>query len=186
MTKYPGTMFVLALCILLEVTCDFFPEFRNFLALHPGGWAAPLQIITYQFAHAGWEHLIGNFCYGLPFMAFLESKIGKKKFLEFYVLCGISSAVFMALLAGPVGIIGASGSIFGCMVGACLAFGNDFRLDHAMALVLLLARLIPQLAMAPAGNIYGIAFYGHVGGAIGGLVLAHRFYASHAVSPEVK
>ncbi|HRH37430.1 MAG TPA: rhomboid family intramembrane serine protease [Flavobacteriales bacterium] len=53
----------------------------------------PWQFVTYMFMHAGLFHLLGNM-FGLFFLgAPLEYRWGSKRFLQFYVICGIGAAV---------------------------------------------------------------------------------------------
>jgi len=176
MKKYPATTFLLATSLFLQVLFTLFPSTMDFFAFNPSagpfGW---IGLITYQVSHGSWSHLIGNFTFGLPFLVFLEGKLGRKKLLEFYFLCGLAAALFNLHLYGPTSCIGSSGSIFGIMVGACLAFGESVQ-EHLVALAFLLALLLPQLALAPFQAFVGVAFYAHIGGAIGGILLASRLY----------
>lgn len=137
----------------------------------------PVNLISYQLSHGGWAHLLGNFTFGLPFMLYLESKLGKKKFLEYYTSCGLFAAAFHLLLSGSSGgVIGSSGSIFGCMVGACLMYGET-KEDHILAVAFLLLMLIAQLASATSNPFSMVAYWGHIGGGIGALILSARAYS---------
>jgi membrane associated rhomboid family serine protease len=79
------------------------------------------RYVTYQYLHGGVWHIVGNmlgvFFFGPP----LERLWGSRRFLLFYTLCGVVGGLvfaFMQLLAGPGSLIGASGSVLGC-IGAC-------------------------------------------------------------------
>lgn len=74
-------------------------------------------------------------------------------------------------------MLGASGAIFGCAVGACLEFGET-KLDHTLALLLAAVMLVPQIAMGPDGALMGIAYYAHVGGALGALMMSKWLYSA--------
>jgi membrane associated rhomboid family serine protease len=175
MTKYPATVFVLLTCIALQCICTALPQARDFLAFTGGSWMSLFQAITYQFAHANWAHLIGNFMVGLPFMLYLESRLGKQRFLEFYLLCGMMSLmVHLVVMGGMWSLIGASGSIFGVIVGACLAFGET-RKDHLLALGFISVITVEQLGLA-ASSFSTTAFYGHLGGILCALLLSHTLY----------
>ncbi len=176
MKRYPATFFVLLMSVFVQLLCLTNPGLMETLAFRPAdgilGW---LGILTYQFDHTGWGHLIGNFSFGLPFMLFLEHRLGRVKMMEYYVACGITSAMLQLMLEGPQPLVGSSGSVMGCMVGACMAFG-DSTAEHILALSLLLCVLIPQLYMAPLGGLTGVAYYCHIGGALSGLLLSHRIH----------
>ena len=51
------------------------------------------SLFTSMFLHAGWLHLIGNMLYLWVFGRNIEDLIGPAKFLAFYILCGLASAV---------------------------------------------------------------------------------------------
>jgi membrane associated rhomboid family serine protease len=173
--NYPATLAILATSVVLECLCQLMPSLRATLALSLHLTLRSMaQLVTYQLSHGGWEHLLGNFAFGLPFMLFLEKRLGRNGFLKFYFATGVASALGHYLMTGSQGmLIGSSGSIFGVMVGACMAFGETVE-EHLLALGYMLALLLPQIAMAPIGAMLGIAVYGHVCGGLAGLCLSHR------------
>ena len=112
----------------------------------------PYQIFTHMFTHAGFSHILFNM-FGLwMFGRVLESVWGSKKFLLFYFVCGIGSAVAHMIvayfqyqpvldaleLAKATGqteyveqlqslggyAVGASGAVMGVMVGFAYLFPN--------------------------------------------------------------
>ena len=54
---------------------------------------APYQFITYMWLHASMWHLIGNMIAVLFFAPILESVWGPKRFLTFYLVCGIGAGL---------------------------------------------------------------------------------------------
>jgi membrane associated rhomboid family serine protease len=89
---------------------------------HPGYDKVPfLSSITSQFLHGGWLHLLGNMLFLLIFGNNVEDRMGRLKFLIFYLVSGIVAAYGFAL-ASPDSretLIGASGAIAG-VLGAYL------------------------------------------------------------------
>jgi membrane associated rhomboid family serine protease len=80
-----------------------------------------LSSITSQFLHGGWLHLLGNMLFLLIFGNNVEDRMGRLKFLIFYLVSGIVAAYGFAL-ASPDSretLIGASGAIAG-VLGAYL------------------------------------------------------------------
>ncbi len=80
------------------------------------------QILTAMFMHGGISHIFFNmyglYLFGKP----LEMRMGSRKFLFFYlatgVLANIASVIFFKFAtAQPVSLIGASGAIFGVLLG---------------------------------------------------------------------
>jgi membrane associated rhomboid family serine protease len=85
------------------------------------------RILTFQFLHANIEHLFFNMLSLYFFGPLVESWLGRKRFLAFYLLCGISGAGSyvilwrMGLVIGwsQTPLIGASAGIFGVLI-ACV------------------------------------------------------------------
>jgi membrane associated rhomboid family serine protease len=178
MKKYPATFFLLLTSIVVQFILSRHPSLMAYFAFNPSlGVLSILGLITHMVSHGSWGHLIGNFTFGLPFLLFLEHRLGKEKTLEFYFFSGVAAALLELLLAGGGMMIGSSGALFGVFAGACLAFGETTE-EHLLAVGVFLALFIQQLAYAPLGALFGIAFYAHVGGALGGLLLSHRLYSS--------
>lgn len=106
----------------------------NQAILHGQIW----RFITYQFLHAGFFHIFFNMIVLFFFGPMMEQWWGSKRFLAFYLLCGMAGAVvfsFMVWLApdfvlnlrnvpyaSEVPLIGASGALFGVLVGCALAY----------------------------------------------------------------
>ena len=112
----------------------------------------PYQVFTHMFTHAGLGHIFFNMFSLWMFGRALENIWGPKKFLLFYLLCGIGSAVAhmtmayfqyqpmlealeLAKAAGqteyieilqsqPIYAVGASGAVMGVLVGFAYLFPN--------------------------------------------------------------
>jgi membrane associated rhomboid family serine protease len=85
----------------------------------------PYQWLTSFFAHAGWEHLIGNMIFLWIFGLVVEGKLGWWRFLLCYMAIGLTQAALEQLImlhyTGDVpGSLGASGAIFGIMAMAAV------------------------------------------------------------------
>lgn len=89
----------------------------------------PYQLFTYMFAHGGFTHIFFN----MLMLAFtgpiLETFWGPKRFLLFYIVTGVGAAIFSVLIdlffGGGGGImLGASGAIYGILMGFGMLFPN--------------------------------------------------------------
>ena len=85
------------------------------LLLFPdGAWAT---IYTSMFLHGGWIHLLGNMLYLWIFGNGVEGRMGHRRYLLFYLLCGTLAALSQVAVApsstGPM--VGASGAIAGVL-----------------------------------------------------------------------
>jgi membrane associated rhomboid family serine protease len=146
-----------------------------------------------MFLHGGWLHLLGNMWFLWVFGSHVEDAMGPFKFLVFYLLCGIVSAVvqLMVSIGSPVPTLGASGAIAGVM-GAFLIlyprarvvtlifivfFITTFELPAAFMLVYWFAiQLLSGLAsFSSFTDGGGVAWFAHVGGFIAGILLLRVF-----------
>ena len=85
------------------------------------------RLITYQFLHGDFSHIFWNMI-GLFFLGpSLERQWGSRKFLAFYLSCGVAGGLFYILLvmtgflsAAPM--VGASGAILGVLTACAILF----------------------------------------------------------------
>ncbi|QDU70720.1 rhomboid family intramembrane serine protease [Mucisphaera calidilacus] len=129
------------------------------------------RFITYQFMHSpsDFTHILFNMI-GLYFFGpLLERTIGSRRFLAFYLLCGVSGAVVASLLGAIPGLIfmppeiplvGASGSLFGILAACAVLFPN--------MRVMLLFPPIPMTMRTMAFVFLGIAGLSVLAGAMNG------------------
>ncbi|HEY4110522.1 rhomboid family intramembrane serine protease [Puia sp.] len=128
----------------------------NLFALHDvhSAFFRPHQLITYMFLHGGWDHIFFNMFALWMFGAVLENYWGSKRFLIYYVICGIGAAVchlivlyiemaplmdqfhqiplqeqqellYSAEFRVNEATLGASGAIFGCLAAFGYLFPNS-------------------------------------------------------------
>lgn len=76
--------------------------------------AVILPLITHQFIHAGWLHILGNMLYLWIFGDNVEDKMGSGTYLVFYLVAGVVAALGQAIVA-PATMVGASGAIAGVL-----------------------------------------------------------------------
>ncbi len=82
--------------------------------------------LTAPFAHADWSHVLWNLFYFALCAPFLESLVGTRVFLAFYLAAGVLAAVpsFVALPHVGVHVLGASGAISACLGAFTWRFGR--------------------------------------------------------------
>jgi membrane associated rhomboid family serine protease len=90
----------------------------------------PYQLLTYMFAHSGFTHIFFNMLSLVFIGPILENFWGPKKFLLFYIVCGVGAGVFNIVVDRIFGVgaaevmLGASGAIYGILMGFGLMFPN--------------------------------------------------------------
>ncbi|MBR2144913.1 MAG: rhomboid family intramembrane serine protease [Akkermansia sp.] len=78
---------------IFEIACSY-SWFTCFL--EGGLW----RLITYQFVHANFGHILFNMWALYFFGPAVENAMTPKRFLAFYLACGVAGALFSSLLAG--------------------------------------------------------------------------------------
>ena len=80
-----------------------------------------LSILTAMFLHGGWLHLLGNLLYLFIFGNNVEDRLGRFRFLGFYLVSGYAATYLFALSTpdSTSTLVGASGAIAG-VLGAYL------------------------------------------------------------------
>jgi membrane associated rhomboid family serine protease len=94
MNLTPMVRNILFLNIAMFLLTMFSPQMDHILALHAfqSPQFQPWQIVTHIFLHAGFAHIFFNMFALISFGALLETFWGSKKFLTFYMICGIGAA----------------------------------------------------------------------------------------------
>jgi membrane associated rhomboid family serine protease len=148
-------------------------------------------IFTSMFMHGGILHIAGNMLFLWVFGNNIEDRLGRVKFIFFYLLAGLVALYSQALIdpGSTAPTIGASGAIAG-VLGAYALLHPQARvltlifiiffvtLVEIPALILLIIwfilQFIPALGQVTVqtGGGEGVAYFAHVGGFIFGLAVA--------------
>ncbi|MDL2322924.1 rhomboid family intramembrane serine protease [Bacteroidales bacterium OttesenSCG-928-A17] len=125
---------ILIINFIIWIACYIF-EFRgiylaNYLALYPiqTGLFRLHQLITFMFTQVDPWHMFFNMFAVYMFGRVLEQYWGAKRFLIYYMVCGIGSGLIQLLVCyltgSPDGTIGASGAVFGILLAFGMLFPN--------------------------------------------------------------
>jgi membrane associated rhomboid family serine protease len=141
------------------------------------------RFVTFQFLHSGGEHIFFNMLGLFFFGPMIESYLGSRRYLAFYLLCGIAGAVSYLVLWSLhilidfswTPLVGASAGIFGVLIAAA---------QVAPDTTVLIYGVLPMRLRMMAWILLGIAVYtvftaghnaggeaAHLGGAIAGFAL---------------
>ena len=146
------------------------------------------NLVSYQYLHGGWMHILGNMLFLWVFGDNVEDRLGKLKYFIFYTLCGIVAALIQALVYpnSLIPLIGASGAISGVLGAYAVLFPRAqiitlififFLVDIVAvpALVWIAAWFMMQFisAMVSATHLSmgGVAWFAHIGGCVTGVIL---------------
>jgi membrane associated rhomboid family serine protease len=140
-------------------------------------------LFTSMFMHGGWEHVLGNMLFLWIFGNNVEDRVGRKRFLLFYLLGGLAASG-LQLVAGPssdVPNIGASGAIAAVLGGYLLLYPTagvityipPFFFVPLPAVLFLVGWFGLQVLAASSVQVGsaggGVAYFAHIGGFLFGL-----------------
>src|SRR5688572_11496221 len=119
-----ATWGLVLLCVVVHFTVDFppvpggLPGTTRSDATY-GGYALdphafrPHQLITSQFLHADFFHLLGNMVFLFVFGRYVEDRLGWWRFLVVYFGCAVGGDLAYLAFGGKHPAVGASGAISG-------------------------------------------------------------------------
>jgi membrane associated rhomboid family serine protease len=164
-------------------------------------FVSTVPFISSMFIHAGFLHLLGNMWYLWIFGDNIEDRLGRGRFLLFYLSCGvIASLIHLAFNFGSdLPSVGASGAIAGILGAYLVTF------PHARILTLIPIFIFWQIIELPAILVLGfwfliqllsgtaaiavfsqsgggVAWWAHVGGFVAGMLLIKRMQRRRFIS----
>jgi len=168
-------------------------ELRDAVAAGEVALQPLLTLVTHQFLHGGWLHLLGNLLYLWIFGDGVEDRLGSARFLALYLAAGIVAALGQMAVA-PAPMVGASGAIAG-VLGAYLVVSPTARVRTLVFLGIFITVitlpaivvigewiLIQVLAglegmrLAPHRATENVAYVAHVAGFVAGIVLVRLLW----------
>jgi membrane associated rhomboid family serine protease len=164
--------------------------------IYPRRISPPLSLLLSLFMHGSWLHLLGNMLFLWIFGNNIEDRLGRIRFVFFYLLCGVGASLAHVLFNPDslVPVIGASGAISGVM-GAYLALFPTARVRTLVFVFILVTTMdIPAsvflviwfaFQFLSAGDGSGIAWMAHVGGFILGFLMVKLFLAGKKPAVEI-
>ncbi len=172
---------------------EFIVEFA-LTPVHVVQGAALYTLVTSMFLHSGFMHVFSNMLYLYIFGDNVEDIMGRKRFILFYLLCGLAASAAQIAVhpLSNVPNLGASGAVAGVLgaylimfprarVHCILIFGFFIRWITLPAVVVLGFWFVIQFFSGVASLPYvtqdagGVAYFAHMGGFVAGMVLIKMF-----------
>lgn len=134
------------------------------------------QLVTYQFLHGGFSHILFNMLGLWMFGVEIENVWGSRKFLYFYLICGVAGGLvhlFLSPLFGGITYtIGASGAIYGVLTAFALFFPNRyiflyFFIPVKAKYLIAFFIIINLFLISPTESV---ARFAHLGGALAAFI----------------
>ncbi len=147
-----------------------------------------LDLLTSQFLHVGWLHLLANMAYLWIFGNNIEDRLGRPGFLAFYLAAGVAAGLTQVLIdpASSIPLVGASGAIAATLGAYLVLFPAArilslvflvffYQLIQVPAVIVLgfwfILQLIDGVASLGTTAEGGVAFFAHIGGFVAGLLV---------------
>jgi len=165
----------------------------GYLTAFASGEGVPVEqaffpLLSSMFLHGGWLHLIGNMWYLWIFGDNVEDRLGHFRFLLFYILCGLIGNVahYLFNTGSALPAIGASGAVSGVLGAYLISYPRArilvlvplfffLQFIELPALVVLGFWLVLQFLNGAASLAHsaggGVAWWAHVGGFLGGMLI---------------
>lgn len=157
------------------------------------GWSA-VGLFGHMWLHVGYGHIIGNLVFLWVFGNAVCSKLGNILYLHVYIGAGLMAGIVHLLFDDRMAV-GASGAIFG-IIGTYLLlypFNSIKCLFWFLAYVrrfkiagfwIILLWVILNIIGAVSGYTGGAAYFAHIGGFVGGIVLTIILLKSKLVTRD--
>ncbi|SVA31754.1 uncharacterized protein METZ01_LOCUS84608 [marine metagenome] len=145
-----------------------------------------------MFMHGGLMHIIFNMWFLWIFGDNIESVLGHKRFVLFYLLCGVGAALVQIQIntGSQIPMVGASGAIAGVLGAYLIRFPR--ATVHVLVILIIFITFIRVPAMVVIGFWFlsnltaglgtlgieetgGTAWFAHLGGFVSGVVLNQIF-----------
>ena len=159
MPSLPPTTKALILACVAVFCIDLFVRLDAWFALWSigSGHFMPWQLLTYAALHGSFAHLFFNMIGLWLFGSDLERLWGRNRYLQFIavsvVVAGLTQLLITAVLGTPGYTVGASGALFGLLLGFALSFPRrQFDLVGFLPMLLL---MVPNAII----NMIGFVLY---------------------------
>ena len=155
-------------------------------------------LVSSQFLHGGWLHLLGNLLYLWIFGNNIEDRLGRVLFVLFYLGGGVVAGLTQTAIDpdSTIPLIGASGAIAatlgayfvlfpGARITTLVFLGFFYQLIEVPAIIVLgfwfLLQLLDGIGSLGMEAGAGVAFFAHIGGFVGGALVAWLLIVSGRV-----
>ena len=151
-----------------------------------------ITVFTSMFMHGGLMHIIFNMWFLWIFGDNIESVLGHKRYVVFYLICGVGAALAQIQIntGSQIPMVGASGAIAGVLGAYLIRFPR--ATVHVLVILIIFITFIRVPAMVVIGIWFlsnltgglgtlgleetgGTAWFAHLGGFVSGLVLNQVF-----------
>ena len=133
------------------------------------------QPLSYMFMHANLSHIFFNMFNLWMFGAAMENFWGTKRFLTYYLACGIGAGLLYMLLPGLHITVGASAAVYGLLLAFGMPFPNEYIYLYFLMPIktkwFVTGMIVIELLQGIFYSYDGVAHFAHLGGMLIGFLL---------------
>lgn len=133
------------------------------------------QPLTYMFMHGSFDHLFFNMFSLWMFGAVLERYWGTRRFVFYYLVCGIGAGLLNLLVPGVHLSVGASGAVYALLLAFGMMFPNEYIYLYFLVPIKTKWFIIGMVALEILLGVFrsydGVAHFAHLGGMLIGFLL---------------
>ncbi|WP_456435823.1 rhomboid family intramembrane serine protease [Thermovibrio ammonificans] len=147
------------------------------------------NLISYQYLHGGWLHILGNMLFLWVFGDNVEERFGRLSYFLFYTFCGVVAALTQVFVTpdSKLPLIGASGAISGVLGAYAILFPRAGIVTLIFIFFFVDVVVVPALVWIAVWFFFqfvsalfsiqhlsfgGVAWFAHIGGFVAGLLVA--------------
>ena len=133
------------------------------------------QPLTYMFMHANFSHIFFNMFNLWMFGAAMENFWGTKRFLVYYLACGIGAGILYSFIPGLHITVGASAAVYGLLLAFGMTFPNEYIYLYFLMPIKTKWFIAGMIAIEILQGVFysydGVAHFAHLGGMLIGFLL---------------
>lgn len=133
------------------------------------------QPLTYMFMHANFSHIFFNMFNLWMFGAALENLWGTRRFIIYYLACGIGAGIIYSFIPGLHVTVGASAAVYGLLLAFGMTFPNEYIYLYFLMPIKTKWFITGMIAIELIQGLFysydGIAHFAHLGGMLIGFLL---------------
>ena len=133
------------------------------------------QPLSYMFMHANLSHIFFNMFNLWMFGAAMENFWGTKRFLIYYLACGIGAGLLYMLLPGLHITVCASAAVYGLLLAFGMTFPNEYIYLYFLMPIktkwFVTGMIVIELLQGIFYSYDGVAHFAHLGGMLIGFLL---------------
>ncbi len=149
----------------------------NYLALFSNstGHFKLWQPLTYMFMHANFSHIFFNMFNLWMFGAAMENFWGTRRFLVYYLACGLGAGLIYSMIPGLHVTVGASAAVYGLLLAFGMTFPNEYIYLYFLMPIktkwFIAGMIVIELIQGVFYSYDGVAHFAHLAGMLIGFLL---------------